>query len=321
MDKQRRSRRELLGGATAALGAAMAGVLPATAADKTEPPAREPFAYMLNTATIQGQKLSLVEEIELASRAGYQAVEPWVRELDQYVKDGGGLKDLGKRVRDNGLTIESCIGFAEWIVDDDDRRKKGLEEYRRVMDMLQQIGGKRLAAPPAGATKQTDLSLLKAADRYRELCEIGDRYGVVPIVELWGFSQSLSRLGEALLVAVESGRSDACVLPDVFHLYKGGSGFKGLALVGARALPVIHVNDYPATPARAEISDQFRVYPGDGAAPLKQMFRDLYALGFHGHLSLELFNHEYWQRDALLVARTGLEKMKAVARASVEEKP
>ena len=118
---------------------------------------------MLNTATIQGQKLSLVEEIELAARAGYQAIEPSARELDQYVKDGGSLKDLGKRVRDNGLTVEDCIAFAEWIVDDEARRKKGLEECRRIMDMLQQIGGKRMAAPPAGAKDQTDLSLLAAA--------------------------------------------------------------------------------------------------------------------------------------------------------------
>src|SRR5437660_12892821 len=35
-----------------------------------KPAEREPFRYMLNTATIQGQKLSIVEEIEVASRAG-----------------------------------------------------------------------------------------------------------------------------------------------------------------------------------------------------------------------------------------------------------
>ena len=64
------------------------------------------------------------------------------------------------------------------VVDDDARRKKGLEETRRVMDMLQQVGGKRLAAPPAGATDQADLSLLKAAERYRELLELGERFGI-----------------------------------------------------------------------------------------------------------------------------------------------
>ena len=281
----------------------------------------EPFMYMLNTSTIQGQKLSLVEEIEIASRCGYQAIEPWIRELDQYVKDGGNLKDLGKRIADNGLTVESSIGFAEWIVDDDARRKKGLEQARRDMDMVRQIGGKRMAAPPAGATDRTDMSLLKIAERYRDLFDAGERIGVTPMVELWGFSKTLSRLSEALMVAVESGRANACVLADVYHLYKGGSGFTGLRLVGAPALPVIHVNDYPATPPRAEITDAFRVYPGDGTAPLKQMFRDLHTNGFCGFLSLELFNHEYWKHDALLVARTGLEKLKAVVQASLEAKP
>ncbi len=312
------TRREWLGGVAA--GAAVAATA-AAADDKAEPPTHPPFQYMLNTATIMGQKLSIVDEIDVASRSGYQAIEPWARELDQYVKDGGSLKDLGKRFRDSGLTVEDCIAFPEWVVDDEAKRKKALEESRRIMDMLQQVGGKRLAAPPAGATDRADLSLLAAAERYRDLCEIGERFAITPIVEFWGPSKALNRLGEALLVAAESGRAEACVLPDIFHLYKGGSGFKGLGLVAPVALPVIHVNDYPAAPPRNEITDQFRVYPGDGTAPLKEVFRGLHANGFRGFLSLELFNHEYWQHDALLVARTGLEKMKAVAQAALEERP
>lgn len=322
MSGQGHTRREMLGGAAAALGAVAAGTVPAaTHAEGPAPAAREPFAFMLNTATIREQKLSLSEEIEVASRCGYQAIEPWAGELDKYVQDGGSLKDLGKRVRDNGLTVESCIAFVEWIVDDEGRRKKGLEEARRIMGMLQQVGGKRLAAPPAGATKQTDLPLLRAAERYGDLMHLGAKMGVTPMAEVWGFSKTLSRLGEALFIAAECGRSGGCVLPDVFHLYKGGSGFTGLSVAGPAALPVLHMNDYPATPPRAEIVDSFRVYPGDGVAPLKEMLRDLHAAGFRGFLSLELFNAEYWKKDALLVARTGLEKMKALAHAALEERP
>jgi hypothetical protein len=33
-------------------------------------------------------------------------------------------------------------------------------------------------------------------------------------------------------------------------------------------------------------------------------------------LSLELFNRQYWKQDPLAVARTGLEKMQEVIRAS-----
>jgi len=47
-------------------------------------------------------------------------------------------------------------------------------------------------------------------------------------------------------------------------------------------------------------------------APLPSILRDLYATGFRGALSLELFNRSYWEQDALTIARTGLEKTRAV---------
>jgi sugar phosphate isomerase/epimerase len=312
------SRRQWLAGATVVIGAGLTTNLlsrPADAKDRTKD---EPFGYCLNTSTIDGQKLTIVEKVEIAAKAGYQAIEPWIRELDQHGKDGGSLKDLGKRIHDSGLTVPSAISFAEWIVDDDERRKKGMEEARRNMDMVHQIGGKRLAAPPAGATSQADLKLFKAAQRYRELLESGDKIGIVAQVELWGFSKTLSRLGETVLVALESGHPQACILLDVYHLYKGGSNFHGLRLLSGSAMHVIHFNDYPATPPRTAITDAQRVYPGDGVAPLKDILRDLRAIGFRGFLSLELFNRDYWNQDALLVARTGLQKMRALVRNSVE---
>jgi sugar phosphate isomerase/epimerase len=38
---------------------------------------------------------------------------------------------------------------------------------------------------------------------------------------------------------------------------------------------------------------------------------DLRDLGFSGFLSLELFNREYWKRDASEVAKEGLASMRA----------
>src|SRR5437879_1775839 len=180
-----------------------------------------------------------------------------------------------------------------------------------------QIGGKRLAAPPAGAT-DVSLDLLKVAERYLALLELGAGFGVAPQVEIWGFSRTLRRLGEAALVAIESGHPLACLLPDVYHLYRGGSDFSGLKLLSGAAIHVIHVNDYPASPPREKITDADRVYPGDGVAPLAALFRDLAGIGFRGALSLELFNRDYWKQDALTVARTGLAKTRAVVRRSLE---
>ncbi len=272
--------------------------------------------YCLNMSTVRGQKLAVPDQVDLAAKAGYDAIEPWMNELRQYQQGGGSVEDLRKRIADRGLKVVSAIGFAEWIVNDDAKRAAGLEQAKKDMDLIRSIGGTHIAAPPAGATKETNIDLVVAAERFRALVDLGASMDVIPQLEVWGFSTTLSKLGETMLVATESKHPKACVLLDVYHLHKGGSGFAGLRLLSGAAMNCFHMNDYPSTPSRETITDAHRVYPGDGVAPLKQILRDLFATGFTGALSLELFNRSYWEQDAMTVARTGLEKLKGAVAAA-----
>ena len=320
-------RRDLLAGSTRALAggvcAAASGEVFAARSEAARAGASQPlapgpklqadrFLLGLNTSTIRGQKLSIVEEIAIAAKAGYQAMEPWVDELERYAASGASLEDLGKRFRDAGISVESAIGFFDWIVDDADRRRKGMEAARRSMELVRRIGGKRLAAPPAGATDQPLTDLSKIAERYRALLELGDQIGVVPQVEVWGPSRTLGRLGEAACVAIEAGHPKACILPDVYHLYRGGSDFGGIKLLSPSAIHVFHFNDYPADPPRTKLTDADRVYPGDGVAPLRSLLHDLSAGGFRVTLSLELFNRKLWTQDPLTVVKVGADKLRAL---------
>ena len=310
------SRREMIARCGVCLGAAAAAASASVpTADATQlDSATEPFGYCLNTGTIRGQKLPLPEEIEIAAKAGYRGIEPWVASIQRYVEEGASLADLKKRLDDLGVTVESAIGFPRWSVDDDAQRGEGIEQLKQGMELVAQLGGKRIAAPPAGANRAPGMDLFKVAERYRTILELGHQTGVVPQLEIWGASQTLSRIGEAALVAVEAGHPDACLLLDAYHIYRGGSSFTGLGLLNGAAMHVFHINDYPDDPPREELTDAHRVFPGDGVAPLPFILRTLYATGFRGMLSLELFNRDYWQQDPLVVARTGLEKMRAVVR-------
>jgi 2-keto-myo-inositol isomerase len=309
------SRRTLL--ALSAAGVA-AGATHRCLAIAGEPPkqnAESPFSFCLNMATIMGQNLPLEREMEIAAKAGYRGVEPWVRKIEEYVCKGGSLEDMRKRIADLGLSVECAIGFADWLNDDPARRAKGLETMKRDMDSVARIGGKRIAAPPVGAT-DAPMELAKVAERYREVLELGQSMGVAPQLELWGRSKTLGRLGEVAYVITEAAHPAAAALLDVFHIYRGGSDFAGLRMFNGAAMHVLHVNDYPAQPPREKITDADRIFPGDGVAPMTQILRDLHASGFRGVLSLELFNRKLWEQDPLMVARTGLEKIKAaVARA------
>ena len=287
-----------------------------------------PKRFCLNTSTVRqpqgdwGKPRPIVESIALAAGAGYGAVEPWVSEIEDYVKAGGTAHELGRRIADAGLEVPNAIGFAEWLVADPARRKKGLEQAKRDMDLVRAVGSPCLAAPPVGATggqsRRDDPSatapvgLADAAERYRALLDIGLGLGVTPLVEVWGFSKSLSKLGEVWYAAAECGRAGGRVLPDIYHLYKGGSDFEGLKLLSGAAVGVFHVNDYPNI-GRGKIQDADRVYPGDGVAPVRDILATLAAIGYGGYLSLELFNRAYWKQDPKLVAATGLQKMKLLA--------
>jgi 2-keto-myo-inositol isomerase len=269
------------------------------------------FRYCLNMSTINGGEVPIRNQIKIAANAGYDAVELWLRDVDKYVAGGGDLASLRKEIADLGLGVDSAIAFGKWIVDDDKERKAGLDQAKKDMESIRALGGVRIAAPPVGATNEPGLNLNAAADRYRALLEVGRSVGVTPQVELWGFSKNLATLAEVLYVAAAANDPDACVLLDIYHLYKGGSDFSNIGLVPGAKMHCLHMNDYPADPPRPTIADKDRVYPGDGVAPIARILSTLARGGFSGTLSLELFNRDYYRQPPDQVAKIGLEKMQA----------
>ncbi|WP_018617857.1 sugar phosphate isomerase/epimerase family protein [Spirosoma luteum] len=308
------TRRQTLALLTASAGATLSTTLATAETVSAAPTAQSPFTLSLNMSTIRGHKLGFVKELETASKAGFRAVEIWIETLQTYLASGGTLPEARKRLSDLGITVENAIGFAPWIVDDEAARAKGTDQLKREMDQLAQIGCKRVATPPIGAQSpgSPKIDLYKAAERYRAILDIGDKTGVVPQLELWGFSPNLNRLSEVMFIAIESGHPSARVLLDIYHLYKGGSGNTMLPLVGKPAIEVFHVNDYTADLTREKITDADRVYPGDGVAPIKETLKLIKRSDKPIVLSLEVFNKLYYAQDAQVVANTAMAKMKAM---------
>ncbi len=299
------NRRQTLTALSATVGATL---LP----QAMHPEAVPSFTPCLNMSTIRGQKLGFIKELETAAAAGFRSVEIWIDSLQTYLQQGGTIAEARKRIDGLGLRIENAIGFAPWIVDDEATRAKGFDQLKNEMTLLAQLGCHRVAAPPTGATNEPVLDLHTVAQRYRTILDLGAQTGVVPQLEMWGFSKNLSRLSEVMYVAIESGHPSARVLVDVYHLFRGESSLDSLPLVGKAAIDVFHVNDYPATAKSATVTDADRVYPGDGVAPIRRILDTIKTPGKSIVLSLEVFNKNYYAQDALTVAKTAFAKMQAV---------
>ena len=271
----------------------------------------------LNLSTLRGHKLALTQMIDIAAACGYQGIEPWPDDLDAYEKNGGTLKDLSSRLKDKGLAVTGAIHWAEWMVDDPTARARGVDDIKRMMEKLSQIGATHVAAPPKGDVEHVEL--LAAAERYRKILEASEDFAVTPVLELWGFAPNLFRLGQVAYVALEADHPKACILPDVYHLFRGGSGFGGISRLRGSFYGGFHMNDIPRDhPPREQMTDADRVYPGDGIAPLVQLFRDLREIQYSDPISIELFNPDYYKQDPMLVAKTAIDKTQHVMAQALE---
>jgi len=278
---------------------------------KASPKRKSNFRYCLNTSTIRGQNPGIVKYIEIAAKAGYDGIELWVEDIKKFV-DEQGASALRKLLETNRITAENAIGFAPWMAMDEARSAAGFQQMEEEMNMLAAIGCRRIAAPAIGNDGPIDL--LAAGEKYKRLLVLGRKTGVRPQLEFWGAFKPFHHLGQTLAVAAAANDPDARILADVYHLFRGGSGYDGLKLLNGQAIEIFHMNDYVDSIPREQQEDKDRVYPGDGAAPMKQILTDLRNMGGEKVLSLELFNRTYWEQDPMEVAKTGLAKMKAAVK-------
>jgi len=276
---------------------------------------RSPWPICLDTATIRTAK-SLDEKVDIAIKAGYDAIEPWDGELAEFEKSGGNLKELGKKIKDNGLFVPSMIGLWGCIPENEEAFQKSLPETRNRMRMASEIGCKYVQAIPNKVGENYDNRFV--ASCYKRLLEIGiNEYNVIPaivFVEMF----PLKTMGQATAVALDASHPQACIIPDVFHMYISKGGFDGLKSLKGEMFAIFQFNDAPKGMSIDEMKDKDRVYPGDGILPLPQILKDLKSTGFKGCVSLELYNPEYHKQDLLQVAKTGLEKtLKTIEKAGV----
>jgi sugar phosphate isomerase/epimerase len=196
------------------------------------------------------------------------------------------------------------------MVSDNEKRRLGLIQLEEEMNWLAALGGKRIAAPPAGVGRDEPIDWLQAGLRYKAALDLGRKTGVMPQLEFWGASGTMFHLSQVMAVAAAANDADARILPDVYHLFRGGSGFDALTMLSGPTIEIFHFNDYVANIPQEKQTDNDRVYPGDGIAPWSKILQILKEMGTPKVLSLELFNKEYWKQDPLEVAKTGLMKMK-----------
>ncbi len=252
-----------------------------------------PFRVSLNTSTLMAYKLPVDVQIEKVAAAGFDGIELWMRDIMTYLDQGGSTKTLKEKLQHGNLKLENIIGFSEWCSDDSEKRDKAIDQLRKEMKIIKELGGEHIAAPIMGISKLDQTKMQEYADRYSAILELEKETGVLPVIELWGMG-ALHKIADCAQIVIETGHPKATMLLDFYHVHRGGNSWETLNVLNGGKLPVIHMNDYPAEPTFDKLTDADRVLPGEGVCPFDMVVPKLYTAGFRGAFSVELFNKEYW---------------------------
>ncbi len=267
-----------------------------------------PVRISLNTSTLLHYKLPVDLQIDMVAAAGFDGIELWMSDIKTYLKNGGSTSHLRNKLQSNSLVLENIIGFSKWCSDDAFERKKAIEQLREEMLITAELGGKFIAAPVQGIKELDKTKYTAYAERYTAILALGDTTGVTPIIELWGMG-ALHKIADCAQIVIATGHPKATMLLDFYHIHRGGNDWDTLDILNGKRLPVIHINDYPASPSYDKLTDADRVLPGEGICPFQTVLPKLYEAGFRGGFSVELFNKEYWQTmDAKTLLQTSYNK-------------
>lgn len=272
----------------------------------------------LNGATTM--KASLVEDIGAASAAGFDYLEIWASKLRKYLASAT-PPELKALFDEHELKPYSINSIERITFRDEDAHAQLLKECEELCRIASAINCPYIVVVPSPlpAGKNRDDVLEESTRVLTELGRIAEQYGVALAFEFLGqTSCSVQRLDKADEIVKLVALPNVGLVIDSFHFYAGRSTLQSIDALDPRKLFIFHINDAENLP-REQLEDCHRLLPGLGILPLKEIIKALRRIGYDRAVSVEIFRPEYWERDALELARdarAATEKVLAAATAN-----
>src|SRR5690606_40616787 len=112
----------------------------------------------------------LLDKVRVAHETGWDGIELWVRELEEYEQAGGNLKELGQDITERGMYVPNVIGLWDSIPATQEEFDAMLPTSRERMRMCADVGSKHVAVLPF--PDREDYDHYWGAARYADLLKI-----------------------------------------------------------------------------------------------------------------------------------------------------
>ena len=239
------------------------------------------------TVSISGD---FIEKLSAIAAAGFDGIE--IFENDFLAFDGS-PRDVGRMVRDAGLTITLFQPFRDFEGLPEPQRSRAFDRAERKFDVMQELG--------------TDLMLIcsnvspialggidRAAADFRELGERAARRGLRVGYEALAWGKHINDHRDAWEIVRRADHPNVGLIIDSFHTLARKIDVGSIRSIPRDKIFIVQLADAPLIDMDYLYwSRHFRCMPGQGDLPVKDFMSAVAATGYDGFLSLEIFNDQF----------------------------
>jgi 4-hydroxyphenylpyruvate dioxygenase len=232
----------------------------------------------------------LAEKLEATAAAGFTGVEIFESDLLSF---NGSPKDVARMMADLGLRIVTFQPFRDFEGMPEPQRSRTFARAERKFDLMGELGCDLLMICSNVAPDSLG-GIDRAAADFHELGERAKTRGIKVGFEALAWGKHISDYRDSWEVVRRADHPAIGLTLDSFHIFSRKTDLKAIRSIPADKIALVQLADAPWLDMDViDWSRHFRCFPGQGEFPLTDFMDAVFATGYNGILSLEIFNDQF----------------------------
>jgi 2-keto-myo-inositol isomerase len=264
----------------------------------------------INQATVM--KADTLRFIQSAGNHGFSLIELDIDRLVEAINKDG-ISKVRAGLRDAGVQVVSLNAIDNYPILGESEMTASLARAEQVVALGNKVDSDILVVNPANFRTATEKKKIEEHfDAFiDQVAAYAEKNGVRIGYEYVSYDDKVVNTLEKTIEALGRWNDSIELVLDVFHMYRSGETILDLPPKFKQKLLAFHVSDAPSIQI-GNLVDTDRVFPLDGVIGVQDYIRDLRSLDYEGPISVELFNHKFWDADldeVLRLARDSLDRL------------
>lgn len=261
---------------------------------------------------------TLEEKMRAAAEAGFDGIEVFEPDLVASPLSPEQVRDLAEEL---GLTLDLYQPFRDLEGVPEEQFQQNLRRLEAKFQLMRRLGVNLLllCSNVGTATSWEDPV---AVEQLRRAADLAAGYGIRIAYEALAWGRFVNTYEHAWSLVQQADRPNLGVCLDSFHILSRRGDVSGFREIPGDKVFFVQIADAPIMLMDVlSWSRHHRNFPGEGGFDLVTFMRELYATGYTGPVSLEVFSDVYRQTESVRTAREAMRSLQWLDDAQAGDTP